>query len=207
MTAPLRPAVTPIDPEVDGAGTPVIRKFATYVEDFLKEGGREQDPPVRLAAAMAVIANPYVGRYVEDLSLLANSFGPPLGELLGARAIAMLDGAPVEAYGKGALVGERGEIEHGSAIIHTLRFGDPFRERAGGTSLLPSAEKRGPCGATLDLALKHKSDTSIRSHHWTFEVRMPDAPHADEILIVCGVASGGRPNARIGRGPADDYVK
>jgi Amino acid synthesis len=193
--------------QTDGAVAPVIRKLVTYTEDFVREGGREQTPPVRLAAAMAVIANPYAGRWVEDLGVLANRFGPPLGELLGARAIELLDGAPVEAYGKGALVGERGDIEHGSAIIHTLRFGDPFRERADGTALLPSAEKRGACGAPLDLALKHKHDTSIRSHHWTFEVRVPDAPHADEILIVCAVASGGRPNARIGRGPADDYAE
>jgi hypothetical protein len=194
-------------PRADGAVGPVIRKLVTYTEDFLREGGRDQTPPVRLAAAIAVVANPYAGRYVEDLSALANRFGPPLGELLGARVIELLDGAAVEAYGKGALVGERGEIEHGSAIIHTLRFGDPFRERAGGTSLLPSAEKRGACGATLDLALKHKHDTSVRSHHWTFEVRVPDAPHADEIVVVCAAATGGRPNARIGRGPADDYAE
>jgi hypothetical protein len=194
-------------PASDGAVGPVIRKLVTYTEDFLREGGREQTPPVRLAAAMAVIANPYAGRWVEDLSALANRFGPPLGELLGVRTIELLDGAPVEAYGKGALVGERGDIEHGSAIIHTLRFGDPFRARAEGTALLPSAEKRGACGATLDLALKHKHDTSVRSHHWTFEVRVPDAPHADEILVVCAAASGGRPNARIGSGPADDYAE
>jgi hypothetical protein len=180
-----------------------VRKVATYVEDILTEGGREQAPPVRLAAALATIENPYAGRYVEDLGPLANEFAPALGELLGRRAVEGLDG-PVEAYGKGALVGENGEIEHGSAIIHTLHFGNPFRELAGGTALLPSAEKRGACGSSLDIALKHKDDHSVRSHHWTFEVRVPDAPRADEIVVVCAVAGGARPNARIGRGPQDE---
>jgi hypothetical protein len=180
-----------------------IRKLATYTEDFVREGGREQARPVRLAAAMAVVANPYADRYVEDLSPLVEELSPSLGELLGTTVTRTL-GGEVEAYGKGALVGERGEIEHGSAIIHTLKFGDPFRELVGGTALLPSAEKRGACGAPLDLALKHKNDASIRSHHWTFEVRVPDAPHADEILVVCAGATGGRPNARIGSGPKDD---
>jgi hypothetical protein len=101
-------------------------------------------------------------------------------------------------------VGEDGEIEHGSAIIHTLRFGNPFRKLANGTALLPSAEKRGACGASLDIAMKHKDDPTIRSHHWTFEVRVPDAPRADEIVVVCAVAGGGRPNARIGSGPEED---
>lgn len=187
---------------LDGKSTGlVIRKLVTYVEDFLREGGQEQLPPVRLAAAMAVVTNPYVDRYVEDLSDLVDEFSPALGRLLGPAAIEALGGAEVEAYGKGALVGERGEIEHGSAVIHTLKFGDPFRDAAGGTALLPSAEKRGACGAALDIALKHKHDHSVRSHHWTFEVRVPDAPRADEILVVCAVASGGRPNARIGLGP------
>ena len=180
-----------------------VRKVATYVEDILIEGGREQAEPVRLSAAMAAIGNPYAGRYVEDLGPLANEYGPVLGEMLGRTAVDGLEG-PVEAYGKGALVGEDGEIEHGSAIIHTLRFGNPFREIANGTALLPSAEKRGACGASLDIAMKHKDDPNVRSHHWTFEVRVPDAPRAGEILVVCAVAGGGRPNARIGAGPQDE---
>lgn len=182
-----------------------VRKTAAYVEEITHEGGRPQDPPVRLAAAVAVVHNPYAGTYVDNLDLLLNDFAPTLGSLLGRRVVELLGGR-VEAYGKGALVGERGEIEHGSAIIHTLRFGNPFRDVAQGTSLLPSAEKRGACGASLDLALKHKADASIRTHHWTFEVRVPDAPFADEILVACAGADGGRPNARIGLGPADDTL-
>jgi hypothetical protein len=177
-----------------------IRKTATYVEDYHREGGREQHPPVRLAAAIAVIRNPYAERYVADLGSFVDALAPGLGELLGPAVVTAL-GVEVEAYGKGALVGERGELEHGSAIIHTLKFGDPFRDAAGGTALLPSAEKRGACGSSLDVALKHKHDLALRSHHWTFEIRVPDAPRADEILVACAAASGARPNARIGDRP------
>lgn len=180
-----------------------IRKVCTYAEQILYEGGREQAQPVRVAACAAIVQNPLAGYYVEDLAPLATYFSPVLGKLLADSAVAALD-QPVEAYGKGALVGENGEIEHGSAIIHTLKFGDPLRALVGGASLVPSAEKRGGCGACLDLALKHKDDPSIRTHHWTFEVRVPDAPCGDEIVVWCAVAGTGRPNARIGRGPGDD---
>jgi hypothetical protein len=184
-----------------------IRKLVTYVEDYLREGGREQRPPIRVAAAMAVVNNPLAGRYVEDLNdPLVEEYAPILGGLLGPAAVAALGGADVEAYGKGALVGAAGEIEHGSAIIHTLRFGNRFRDAANGTALLPSAEKRGGRGSGLDIALKHKHDHAVRSHHWTFEVRVPDAPRADEILVVCAAASSERPNARIGPGPQADSV-
>lgn len=182
-----------------------IRKVLTVTEEWLLEGGRVPKHPTTLAAAMAVVANPFAGRYVEDLSPLADGIAPALGELLSQRVVGLLDGN-VEAYGKGALVGEDGELEHGSAIIHTLKFGNPFRDLAKGTTLLPSAEKRGGIGATIDLALKHVDDHAVRSHHWTFEVRVPDAPRADEIVVVCVGASGPRPQARIGAGPQDDDV-
>lgn len=174
-----------------------IRKLVTVVEEVLADGGRPVAQPVKVAVAMAVIRNPYAGQFVADLMPMVNAFAPALGELLGQRAVAAL-GLPVEAYGKGALVGLAGEVEHGSALIHTLRFGDPFRAAAGGTTLLPSAEKVGPAGASLDLALKHKLDQKIRSHHQTFEVRIPDAPRPDEIVIACAVASSGRPHPRSG---------
>ena len=182
-----------------------IRKILTTTEEWLQEGGRTPKHPTKLAAAMAVIANPYAGQYVEDLSPMIDAIAPKLGELLGARVVDLLDGT-IESFGKGALVGEDGELEHGSAIIHTLKFGNPFRDLAKATSLLPSAEKRGGVGATLDLALKHIDDHAVRSHHWTFEVRVPDAPRADEIVVVCVGATGPRPQARIGAGPKDDDV-
>jgi hypothetical protein len=183
---------------------PEIRKIVTVTETLLSEGGRPLEQPIRLVAVGAVIRNPLVGQpFTEDLSAFVDAFGPPLGELLGPQVVDLLDGR-VEAYGKGALVGADGEIEHGSAIIHTLKFGDKFREPAGGTTLLPAAEKRGGVGASLDLALKHKNDHAIRSHHITFEVRVPDAPRADEIVVFCTATDGGRPHARIGAGPQDD---
>ena len=174
-----------------------IRKVVAMVEDVHEEGGRPVEPPVRIAAAGAVIANPFAGRFVEDLDPLIDIYCEPLGTLLTERALELL-GGEVEAYGKGALVGIDGEIEHGSAIIHNLRFGNRVREPVEGTSLLPAAEKRGVTGAPLDLAIKHKVDHSVRSHHQTFEVRIPDAPRPDEIVIWVVLASSGRPQSRLG---------
>lgn len=185
---------------------PEIRKLVTVVETIMVEGGRSVSPPIRLVAVGAVITNPLCGQpFQDDLSTFVDSLAPPLGELLGPPVVDLLDGR-VEAYGKGVLVGSDGELEHGSAIIHTLKFGDRFREPAQGTTLLPAAEKRGGVGATLDIALKHKHDHAVRSHHLTFEVRIPDAPRANELVIYCAGSDGGRPHARIGAGPQDDAV-
>jgi hypothetical protein len=173
-----------------------LRKVVTVVEDVHEEGGRAVDPPVRIAAAGAVIANPFAGRYVEDLEPLIDQYCEPLGTLLTERALELL-GGDAEGYGKGALVGVDGEIEHGSAIIHNLRFGNRVREPVDGTSLLPAAEKRGAAGAPIDIAIKHKHDHSVRSHHQTFEVRIPDAPRADEIVIWVALATSGRPQSRL----------
>jgi len=173
-----------------------LRKLVTIVEDVHAEGGREVEPPLRLVAVAAVVANPFAGRFVEDLGPLVERYCEPLGALLAERALRALDGE-VEAFGKGAVVGLGGEVEHGSAILHNLRFGNPVRNAAEGTSLLPSAEKCGPAGASLDLALKHKTDHTVRSHHQTFEVRVADAPRGDEIVVWVAFASAGRPQARL----------
>jgi hypothetical protein len=173
-----------------------IRKLVTIVEEVHAEGGRPVEPPLVVAAAAAVISNPLAGRFVDDLAPLADAYCEPLGHLLVRRALAALEG-DVEAYGKGALVGTGGEVEHASAILHNLRFGNPVRDAVGGTSLLPSAEKCGGVGASLDLALKHTADHRVRSHHLTFEVRVPDAPRADEIVVWVALASGSRPQARL----------
>jgi Amino acid synthesis len=174
-----------------------LRKVCAIVEEVLSDAGRSVEPPTRVAAVGAVVANPLAGRFVQDLSGLADTYCEPLGRLLTERALVALGAGVVEAYGKGALVGLAGEVEHGSAIIHNLRFGNPVRERSGGSSLLPSAEKVGAAGATLDLALKHKLDHTVRSHHQTFEVRIPDAPRDDEIVVWVALASAGRPQARL----------
>ena len=173
-----------------------IRKILVVVEEIVAEGGRAVDPPVRIAAAGAVIANPLAGTFAEDLSGLVEAYCEPLGRLLTERALAALDGE-AEGYGKGALVGLAGEVEHGSAIIHNLRFGNLVREPVGGTSLLPSAEKRAAAGASIDLAIKHKTDHTVRLHHQTFEVRISDAPRDDEIVVWVTLASSGRPHARL----------
>lgn len=178
-----------------------VRKYVTVTEEILREGQKDAAVPWRLAAAMAVVDNPLTDRYSQDLTPIIDLYSDMLAEELGHRALAALgiDGTQVEAFGKGALVGLDGEIEHGSAIIHTLRFGNPIRRLCDNAeSLLPSAEKRGVAGATLDLALKHKRNVEIRSHHMTFEVRIPDAPRPNEIVIAFAVSTTGRVHARIG---------
>jgi hypothetical protein len=174
-----------------------IRKLVTIVDEVHAEGGRPVDPPVFIAAAGAVVTNPLAGRFVEDLGPLIDTYCERLGQLLVERALVALPDCEVQGYGKGALVGLDGEVEHGSAILHNLRFGNPVRDAVGGTSLLPAAEKCGGPGASLDLALKHKTDHQIRSHHQTFEVRVPDAPRAAEIVIWVALATAGRPQARL----------
>jgi hypothetical protein len=174
-----------------------IRKVVTVAEDVHAEGGRAVAPPTRIAAAAAVIANPLAGIWADDLEPLIEAYCETLGELLTARALELL-GAPAEGYGKGALVGLDGDVEHGSAIIHNLRFGNKVRDPISGTTLLPAAEKRAGVGATLDLAIKHVTDQTVRSHHQTFEVRIPDAPRDDEIVIWVVLAASGRPHARLG---------
>jgi len=174
-----------------------IRKVVAQSEEVLIEGGLEVATPLRLAAAAAVIVNPYAGRYEQDLSPLFDAYCGRLGTLLAERALLALGGSEVEAYGKGALIGLDGELEHGSGILHNLAFGNPVREAMGASSLLPSTEKRSAAGATLDIPLKHVEDHKVRSHHLTFELRIGDAPRADEIVIAIGCTSGGRPHARL----------
>jgi hypothetical protein len=174
-----------------------IRRLVTLVEEIRRESARAVEPPLRIALAAAVVQNPVAGRFVEDLAELRETLASPLGELLARAAFAALD-REVEAYGKGALVGSNGDVEHGSVIIHTLEFGDHLRRVCGGTSYLPSTEKRGAPGTSIDMALKHVHDPTVRSHHQTFEFHVPDAPHPDEIVVIAAFASGGRPHARSG---------
>ncbi len=176
-----------------------IRKIVTLVEEVRSEVGRAVDPPTRRAAAIAVIANPFAGRYVEDLSDLM-AIGSELGELLAARAVAALGiaGDTAESYGKAALVGEDGELEHAAAILHPS-MGGPVRAAVGrGAALIPSAKKRGGPGATLDVPLGHKDAAFVRSHFDAMEVRVADAPRAGEILVVIAITDSGRPLPRVG---------
>lgn len=174
-----------------------LRKIVTYVEDVHREGDRPVEPVARTAVVLAVLENPWAGRgFVADLAPMIDEIAPQLGELLAPQVAEALD-APIEAYGKAAIVGLDGEIEHGSALIHTLKFGDHFRKVAEATTLLPAVEKRAPAGTVFDIPLKHITDATIRSHHQSVEVRVPDAPRADEIIVGLAAAAQGRPLARL----------
>ena len=176
-----------------------IRKLLTIVEETHEEAGRIIAPPTRKAAAVAVIANPFAGRYVEDVNELIG-VGETLGGMLAERAVAALGIAPNEAesYGKAAIVGEDGELEHAAAILHP-KLGGPMRKAVEkGAALIPSAKKRGGPGAAIDVPLGHKDAAFVRSHFDAMEVRVPDAPRRDEIVVVVVVTDSGRPLARIG---------
>src|SRR5882762_10236363 len=167
---------------------PCIRKIATFVEETHTEMGRAITPPTRRAAAVAVIENPFAGKYIEDLSDLM-TIGEELGELLTLRAVAALGipAASVESYGKAAAVGENGEIEHAAAILHP-KLGTPVRKVLGkGAALIPSSKKRGGMGVALDVPLGHKDAAFVRSHFDGMEVRINDAPRANEIVVAVAV--------------------
>lgn len=174
-----------------------VRKIVTVVEEIRTEGGRALERPARIAVVAAVIQNPWAGQgFVEDLHPGIEAHASDLGALLAPAVLDALE-APAEAYGKAAIVGLDGEIEHGSALIHTLKFGDHFRKAANATTLLPAVEKRGPAGVVFDIPLKHITDATIRSHHQTVEVRLSDAPHPHEIVIALAAAAQGRPQQRL----------
>lgn len=176
-----------------------IRKLITLVEETWQEAGKELAKPTRKAAAVAVIKNPFAGRYVEDLTELMD-IGEKLGELLGNKAVAALgvEKNQIESYGKAAIVGEAGELEHAGAILHP-KLGKPLREAVGGgKAIIPSAKKMGGIGTPIDVPLHYKDAAFVRTHYDALEVRVPDAPRADEILVAIVVTDSGRPLARIG---------
>jgi hypothetical protein len=174
-----------------------VRKIVTIIEEVRTEGGKEVSPPARVAVVAAVVENPWADQgFVQDLSAGIEANASDIGALLAPEVLAALD-APAEAYGKAGIVGLNGEIEHGSALIHTLKFGDHFRKAANATTLLPAVEKRGPAGVSFDIPLKHITDATIRSHHQTVEVRIADAPHPNELIIAFAAAAQGRPQQRL----------
>jgi hypothetical protein len=177
----------------------VIRKIVTVVEEVHQEMGRPVSPPTRRAAAVAVIENPFAGRYVEDLSPLI-AIGEELGEMLAMRAVAALgiEGPAAHSYGKAAAVGSDGELEHAAAILHP-KMGAPVRKVLGkGAALIPSSKKRGGVGCTLDIPLGHKDAAFVRSHFDGMEVQINDAPRAGEIMVALAVTDSGRPLPRVG---------
>ena len=177
----------------------IIRKLVTILDETRQEMGREVNPPIRRVIACAVIRNPFAGRYVEELAELVAQ-GEALGGLLAERAIAALGipGERVESFGKAAVVGEAGELEHAAALLHP-KLGAPVRAALGkGPALIPSAKKSGGPGTAIDVPLGHKDAAFVRSHFDAIEARVPDAPRADEILLCLALATGGRPLPRIG---------
>lgn len=179
--------------------TAIIRKIVTIVEETRIEGGRDVTPPTRRAAAIAVIENPFAGKYVEDLAPLI-AIGEQLGELLTTKAVAALgiDANMAQSYGKAAAVGENGELEHAAAILHP-KMGAPVRKVLGkGAALIPSSKKRGGMGTTLDIPLGHKDAAFVRSHFDGMEVQINDGPRANEIMVAVAVTDSGRPHARVG---------
>ncbi|MDQ0017768.1 peptide synthetase [Variovorax sp. KBW07] len=176
-----------------------IRKLVIQVDETRKEMGQDVTPPTRRAVAIAVIENPYAGRYSENLDELI-AIGEELGALLGQKAVKALGIEPGQAqsYGKAAIVGERGELEHAAAILHP-KLGAPLRVAVEkGAALVPSAKKQGTLGTAIDVPLGHKDAAFVRSHFDAIEARVSDAPRANEIVVAVAVTDSGRPLPRIG---------
>ena len=176
-----------------------IRKIIVQVDEVHIEMGKTISPPTRRALAMAVIHNPLAGSYTENLDALI-AIGEELGGLLGDKCVKALGIAPKDAqsYGKAAIVGEAGEIEHAAAILHP-KLGAPLRVAVEkGAALVPSSKKRGTLGTAIDVPLGHKDAAFVRSHFDAMEARVSDAPRANEIVVAVVVTDSGRPLARVG---------
>ena len=177
-----------------------LRKFAKFVDKTFIEGEKKAKEPVLLVSVAAVIKNPWAGKgFVEDLKPEILDLAPQIGDLLVPELIKEIGtGEKVLAYGKAAMVGLNGEIEHASAFIHTLRFGNKFRDAVSGTSYLSFTNTRGPAGSKVSIPMMHKIDAGLRPYYLTHEFTIHDAPNEDEIIIAIGGAPTGRAHARTG---------
>ena len=177
-----------------------LRKIVTFDEDIYSEGGKEADPILRIIGVAAVLSSPWKGqRFVEDLQPEIKRIAPVMGKALTDRLISMVgSGEKIEAYGKAALAGTSCEIEHASAIIHTLQFGNFYREAVRAKSYLGFTNIRGPANTQIQIPLMDKHDTGRRSHYLTVQFSIYDAPDVDEIVCALGAATSGRPHHRIG---------
>jgi Amino acid synthesis len=175
-----------------------IRKLVTIMEETFADGERKAERPIKKVAAVAVIKNPCAGVYRENLDELIEA-GEALGKILGERAVAALgDGRAVESYGKAAIVGEKGELEHAAALLHP-KLGTPLRDAVGGgKAIIPSVKKIGRMGDEIDIPLHFKDAAFVRSHFDGMTISVNDAPKSDEILIAIAVTDGGRPLPRVG---------
>ncbi len=179
---------------------PELRKVVTFDEDVHREGERAAEPILRMIGVAAVLRNPWVGQgYVEDLAPEIQMLAPPLGEMLTNRLIDLAgSGDAIEAYGKACIAGTDCEWEHASALIHTLQYGNFFREAVGAKSYLGFTNTRGPANTQIQIPLMDKHDTGRRSHYLTVQFSIYDAPASDEVVVALGAATGGRPHHRIG---------
>lgn len=179
---------------------PTIRKVVSYVENIHREGQRKAEQPLRLLAAAAVLTNPWAERgFVEDLRPEILECAPVVGQMLTDEILRMAgSGEAVGAYGKSAVVGTAGELEHASALIHTLRFGNIYRTAVGAKSYLSFANTRGGPNAPITIPLMHKHDAGMRSHYLTIQFCISDAPAPNELIVALGASVGGRPHHRIG---------
>ena len=179
---------------------PEIRKFVHYHEETLIEGGKQAPRPLQMFGVAAVLRNPWAGRgYVEDLKPEIHAYAPVLGQALTERILRLAgSGALVEGYGKAAVVGTSGEIEHASALIHTLRFGNVYRKAVEAKSYLSFTNVRGGPGCAISIPMMHKGDEGMRSHYLTLQFSINDAPAPDEIVVALAASIGGRPHHRIG---------
>ncbi len=176
-----------------------IRKIVTQMEETFSEGFKDLDKPIKKCVVGAVIENPFAGKYQEDLSFLSD-VGETLGDKLTKIAVEAMGISPSEVhnYGKGAIVGLNGELEHGGAILHP-KLGKPMRDAiGGGKAIIPSAKKAGGAGTSLDVPLHYKDAAFVRTHYDAMEIRIPDAPKDNEIVVAIALSNGGRPHPRIG---------
>ena len=176
---------------------PQIRRIVIQIEEIHNEMGKTVDPPARKGTVAAIIKNPFSGKYVENLEPLYD-LGAEIGGILAKKAVAAMDVQPsaIVSYGKGAIVGLDGEIEHAAAIMHP-RFGKPVREAVEkGDDIIPSTKKIGGPGSVLVMPLTNKDSIWSFDHMDATEISLPDAPREDEIVVALAVADGGRPLAR-----------
>lgn len=187
---------------------PWLRKLVTYRDDVVLEAGHAPAVPARRASIAAVISNPWLGTGpAQDLSEAVAEIAPTLARLLTDRLLDSLGGVDaIEAFGKAALIGSAGEIEHGGALIHTPYFGNLMREFLGGESIICFADTRADAGQPLVVPLWHKTHAATRSHYQTVDVRVSDAPRAGEIVVVAAASTGPRPHPRIGDRSTDPTI-
>lgn len=179
---------------------PELRKVVTFDEDIYRDGEKAADPVLRVIGVAAVVRNPWHGKgFVEDLGPEIRRMGPPLGKLLTERLITLAgSGDAIEAYGKACVAGTDCELEHASALIHTLHFGNFYREAVGAKTYLGFTNTRGPANIQIQIPLMDKHDSGRRSHYLTSQFSIHDAPAADELVVALGASTGGRPHHRIG---------